>query len=82
MKALPLRQLLRHPATVRKITASGQSVQIMDHGKPLWVVRPAGANGDDQRERQESMDGELDEMLKERPSRVSAAKLVLDSRVL
>jgi hypothetical protein len=41
MKTLPLRELLRRPATVKRLTAAGQSVQITDNGKPLWVVQPA-----------------------------------------
>ena len=80
MKTLPLRQLLRHPATVRKLTNAGQAVQITDHGEPLWVLRPAGQNKNDDAERRRLMDGELDALLKERRSKISGAKLVLDSR--
>jgi len=82
MKTLPLRELLRRPATVKKLTRAGQSVQITDSGKPLWVVHPAGQNEEEKSRRTQLMDEELDNLLKERRSAVSAAKLVLDSRGL
>ena len=81
MKTLPLRELLRRPSTVKKLTASGQDVQITDNGKPLWVVQPArGKSSDAASDR--LVDEELDELLSERRSAVSAAKLALDSRAL
>ncbi len=80
MTTLPLRELLRHPTTVKKLTAAGQTVQVTDNGKPLWVVRsataPLLADADKQ-----LVDDELDAMLAERRSPVSAAQLVADSRM-
>lgn len=80
MKSLPLRELLRHSSVVKSLTATGQSVQITDNGKPLWVVRPAVAPVLDAAGRQ-MVDEELDGMLAERRSTVSAARLVIDSRM-
>ena len=40
MKTLPLQELVRRPAAVRKLTAKGQSVRVTHQGKPLWVLMP------------------------------------------
>jgi hypothetical protein len=40
VKTIPLRQLVREPLKVKRWTRSGQSVQITDQGKPLWVISP------------------------------------------
>jgi hypothetical protein len=84
MKTLPLRELVRHPLKVKKLTAVGQSVRITDNGKPLWVVSPAVSEEEETPEeakaRRRWMDEELERMLKEPVSKVSAAQLILDSR--
>ena len=41
MKTIPLRSLLREPIKVKRLSRSGQSVQVTDNGKPLWVIQPA-----------------------------------------
>lgn len=41
MKTLPLRQLLRDPKKVKKLTLSGVTVRITDGGQPLWDIRPS-----------------------------------------
>jgi len=44
MKTLPLRELLRQPGRVKKLTAAGHEVRVTDRGKPLWIIhadRPA-----------------------------------------
>ncbi len=46
MKTLPLRQLLRDPKAVKKLTLSGFKVRITDGGKPLWDISPSMADGD------------------------------------
>ena len=74
MTTLPLRELLRHPTTVKRLTAAGQSVQVTDNGKPLWVLRSATAPSLADADRQ-LVDDELDAMLAERRSPVSAAQL-------
>jgi antitoxin (DNA-binding transcriptional repressor) of toxin-antitoxin stability system len=84
MKTLPLRELVRHPSKVKKLTAAGQAVRITDNGKPLWVVSPAPCDDEETPEEAEArrrwMDEELDAVLKEPVSRYSAAQLILDSR--
>ncbi len=40
METLPLRQLLRDPKRVKKLTLAGITVRITDGGKPLWDIRP------------------------------------------
>jgi hypothetical protein len=39
MKSLPLRELLRQPARVKKLTAAGHEVRVTDRGRPLWVIQ-------------------------------------------
>ena len=80
MTSVPLRELLRHPTSVKRLTAAGQSVQVTDNGKPLWVVRSATAPSLAAADRQ-LVDDELDAMLAERRSPVSAAQLVANSRM-
>jgi hypothetical protein len=47
MKTIPLRSLLREPVKVKRLTRSGQSVQVTDNGKPLWVIQPAAQEEED-----------------------------------
>ena len=85
MKSLPLRELMRHPSTVKKLTASGQSVRITDNGKPRWVVQPDKSETDadeaKERARQEWMDEYFKELLAEEPLKgKSVAEIVSESR--
>jgi hypothetical protein len=67
MKSLPLSELRRRPSAVKKLTARGQSVQITERGKPLWIMQRAEpANGAAEVEVDKSwMDTYLDDLLKE-----------------
>ena len=78
MNTLPLRELLRHPSKVKKLTATGQRVLITDNGKPLWVL--AASTSPLPEMHAEEVDAEFDAMLAEPISTVSAADLVLSSR--
>ena len=80
MKMLPLRELMRRPGEVKKLTARGQAVTITDHGDPLWVIHPAAKGGPVDAERDAAIDLELDALLAEGRRGVSLAKVVLDSR--
>lgn len=85
MKSLPLRELMRHPSTVKKLTASGQSVRITDNGKPLWVVQPDREAGEadeaKEKARQDWMDEYFKELLAEEPQKgKSVAEIVSESR--
>jgi len=79
MKSIPLRQLLREPIRVKRITRAGQSVQITDHGQPLWIAQPALARGDDA-ERVRAIDELLDEVLRQPVSPLSLSEIVKDGR--
>jgi hypothetical protein len=79
MKSIPLRQLLREPTKVKRITGAGGSVQITDNGRPLWIVQPAVVSPNDP-ERARAIDALLDEVLREPVSTVSLSKLVKDGR--
>jgi prevent-host-death family protein len=74
MKTLPLRELMRRPGEVKKLTARGQAVTITDHGDPLWVIQPAAKGGPVNAER------ELNALLAEKGRGGSLIKIVLDSR--
>jgi antitoxin (DNA-binding transcriptional repressor) of toxin-antitoxin stability system len=79
MKSIPLRRLLREPLKVKRLTRSGQSVQVTDNGKPLWVIQPAAQEAEDT-ERARAIDELLDEALRAPRSLVSAATLLEESR--
>jgi hypothetical protein len=80
MKTLPLRELMRRPGEVKKLTARGQAVAITDHGDPLWVIHPAATVAPGDAERDAAIERELDALLAEKRREVSLAKVVLDSR--
>jgi hypothetical protein len=80
MKTIPLRQLVRQPLTVKRWTRAGQSVQITDNGRPLWILQPANGTDSDEAERRCAIDEILDDMLREKPSEISAVKLLEESR--
>jgi len=80
MTTISLRTLVREPTKVKLITSSGQSVQVTDNGKPLWILQPAKGTDADEAERIRAIDELLDELLREKPSKISLSKLVLDSR--
>lgn len=79
MKSIPLRRLLREPVKVKRLTRSGQSVQVTDNGKPLWIIQPAAEEEEDT-ERARAIDELLDEALRSPRSPVSAAALLEESR--
>jgi hypothetical protein len=82
MKTISLRTLVREPLKVKRITRAGKSVQVTDNGQPLWIIQPANGNGsqDDEAERIKAIDEILDEVLREKPSKISLSKIVLESR--
>jgi hypothetical protein len=79
MKKIPLRSLLRKPLKVKRLTRSGQSVNVTENGKPLWVIQPA-AHEDGDKERALGIDELLEEALRAPRSPVSAAGLLEESR--
>jgi hypothetical protein len=79
MKTISLRTLVREPLKVKRMTRTGNPVQVTDNGEPLWILRPANGT-DDETERLRATDEILDEVLRERPVKISAARLLEESR--
>ena len=61
------------------MTQTGKPVQVTDNGKPLWILQPA-TPPDDEQERLRVTDEILDEVLRGWPSKISAARLLEQSR--
>ena len=80
MKTITLRTLVREPLKVKRMTRAGQSVQVTDNGEPLWILQPARGTDTDEASRRQAIDGILDEVLREKPSKISAARLLEESR--
>jgi len=80
MKTISLRTLVREPLKVKRMTRTGQTVQVTDQGRPLWILHPANGTAEDEAERRRGIDELLDEVLHETPSKISAAKLLEESR--
>jgi len=79
MKTIPLRNLLREPIKVKRLTRSGQSVQVTDNGKPLWVIQPA-AHEENDVERARAIDELLEEALRSPRSKVSLSEVLEQDR--
>ncbi len=79
MKTIPLRQLLREPVKVKRLTRAGQSVRVTDNGKPLWVIQPAAGEENDA-ERARAIDELLDEVLRLPRSKIRISKTLDESR--
>jgi hypothetical protein len=80
MKTVSLRTLLREPLKVKRMTRTGKPVQVTDNGRPLWILHPATGTDADEAERRRAIDEILEEVLREKPSQVSAAKVLEESR--
>ena len=80
MKTISLRTLVREPLKVKRLTRAGKPVQVTDNGEPLWIIHPAHGTDADEAERRRAIDEILDEVLREKPSKISLSKIVLESR--
>jgi hypothetical protein len=80
MKTISLRTLVRDPRKVKRMTRAGKSVQVTDNGHPLWILQPANGTDADEEKRRREIDEILDEVLRQKPSKISAAKLLEESR--
>jgi hypothetical protein len=80
MITVSLRTLVRDPRKVKRMTRTGKPVQITDNGKPLWIVQSASGTDLDEAERCRAIEEIFEEVLRERPSRISAARLLEESR--
>ena len=79
MTTIPLRTLVRDPKKVKRMTQTGKPVQVTDNGKPLWILQSANSM-DDEEERLRVTDEILEEVLRGRRSKISAVKLLEESR--
>jgi hypothetical protein len=79
MKTIPLRTLLREPRKVKSLTRAGNSVQVTDNGRPLWIIHAAVTKDDDKRRRRE-LEEELAQVLFGPRSELSLSKIILSSR--
>ena len=80
MTTVSLRTLVREPLKVKKLTRAGKSVQVTDNGEPLWILQAATGTDTNEAERRRAIDELLDEVLQEKPSKISAARLLEESR--
>ena len=80
MKTISLRTLVREPLKVKRMTRTGKPVQVTDNGKPLWILHPANGTSADEEERRRAIDEILDEVLSEKPSKISLSKILDESR--
>ena len=80
MKTISLRTLVREPLKVKRMTRAGNSVQVTDNGHPLWILQPANGTDADEAERRRAIDVVLDEVLRQKPSKISLSRIVLESR--
>jgi len=80
MKTISLRTLVREPLKVKRMTRTGQSVQVTDNGEPLWILQPANGTEVDQERRRREIEEELAEVLRGPRSKMPLSKIVLESR--
>jgi len=80
MTTISLRTLVRDPRKVKRITRTGKSVQGTGNGKPLWILQPANGTDANEAERIRAIDEILVEVQREKPSKISLSKIVLESR--
>ena len=62
------------------MTRTGKPVQVTDNGQPLWVLQPANGTDMDEAERRREIEKIFQEVLRERPSRISASRILEESR--
>ena len=64
---------------MKRWTRSGKAVNVTDNGKPLWILHPADGSGEEE-ERRSATNELLDEVLRARPSKISAVGVLEESR--
>ncbi len=80
MTTISLRTLLRDPRKVKRLTRTGQPVRVTDNGAPLWILKPSVPGSGAKVERRRAIEKVFEEVRRERPSRVSASRLLEESR--
>jgi len=80
MKTITLRTLVREPRKVKRMTGTGKPVQVTDNGKPLWILHPVNGTAADEEERVRAIDEILEEVLREKPSKIRLSDIINESR--
>jgi hypothetical protein len=80
MTTISLRALLRDPRKVKRMTRTGNPVQVTDNGEPLWILQSVAGTQAEEVERRRAIEEIFDEVLREQPSRISAGRLLEESR--
>lgn len=80
MKTISLRTLVREPVKVKRMTRAGNSVQVTDNGRPLWILQPANGTEADEKRRQCEIEEALAEVLRGPRSKLPLSRIVLESR--
>jgi hypothetical protein len=80
MKTISLRTPIREPLKVKRMTRAGKPVQVTDNGEPLWILHPASGTDIGNSERRRPIEEIFSEVLRERPSKISAGRLLEESR--
>jgi hypothetical protein len=79
VKTISLRTLMREPLKVKRWTRSGETVQVTDNGKPLWVIQSAEESGDEAA-RHKLMDQIFEEVAREPILKPSLSELIQEGR--
>jgi hypothetical protein len=80
MKTISLQALIREPLKVKRWTAAGDSVQVTENGRLLWIIQPASSFKADEVERRQAIDEIFDESSSAKPSKISLSRILLESR--
>jgi hypothetical protein len=75
MTTISLRTLVREPLKVKRMTRAGKSMQVTENGEPLCILQPAHGTDTDEAERRRAIDEILDEVLREKPSKIRTASV-------
>jgi antitoxin (DNA-binding transcriptional repressor) of toxin-antitoxin stability system len=70
MKTISLRTLIREPLKVKRMTRSGNSVQVTDNGEPLWILQPVYRRNSGRRIAREAVESQRGQ----NPGRVTALR--------
>jgi hypothetical protein len=62
------------------MTGTGKPVRVTDNGQPLWILQPANGSDLDEAQRRRDIEAIFEEVLKEKPSKISLSKILDDSR--
>jgi hypothetical protein len=79
MKTVSLRTLVREPLRVKRMTRTGQPVQVTDNGQPLWIIQSA-VTPEDEKIRRLEIEAELAEVLRGPRSKLPLSQIILESR--